>query len=343
MVSTDGTEIAWASIGDKTAADGSPYLPNIAAIIPGREAEPSLVYQSRESDSTLWPIAVRHGHYAFLESNHRLLGDSGWRLWSLAARNGVPVLLDHGDTADGTPTPQFALSDAGLVWTVVHQLGNMPTFELRSASADGSDQRVLQSAPEAKQQYWTPSGDPAGTIFYSTVESVSGTWQFRAWQIDPRNGTTSAPVRVGTSDAATDPVSNGQLVAWKIADNNVSNWGAGMEIADLGASTSRPTPVIHETNLSIGNRYVAFDSLDDSTDLRLYDTTSNRIVTIEYTTRMVHGACSAAGPSSPEISSCSGGSTTKGSVAPPTTHPRSRGLSFPAIPDNLRNTLSGGV
>jgi hypothetical protein len=282
MASSDGTEIAWPSVGDRRAPDGQPYLPNIASLDTSTDAPPRLVYQAPAFDSLLWPVAVRHGHYAFLESNGRLLGEQGWRLWSLPGPNATAVLLDHGDTSNGSAVPAFALSDDSVIWTVAHVRGKTTAYEIRSARADGSAPTVLLSSPADKVQYWFPSIDPAGAhLLYSTVEPVADAWRFRVWSLEL--GVPGAvPVRIGTSDDATEPLSNGSLVAWRTVDGNVLNWGAGLEVASLDGSMTRTTAVTHENDLSMGSRYIAFNCLDDSTDLRLYDTVADKIIAVEH-------------------------------------------------------------
>jgi hypothetical protein len=227
-------------------------------------------------------VAVRNGHYAFLEMNQRLLGDDGWRLWALSEPNGKAVLLDRrdGPHGDQRPPPRFALTDDGVIWTAVHDRAGVLIYELRSARLDGSGARALLTSPVATKQFWFPSTDPAGSrVVYATVEPDGVAFRFRTWSLD-LTGPGAKPVRLGESDAATQPVTNGTTLAWRVVDGNVANWGKGLVIAGADGGGAHNVPASSLMNLSVGRRFLTYDTLDGS-DLVLYDTETDRLVDVE--------------------------------------------------------------
>ncbi len=227
---------------------------------------------------------MRNGHYAFLEMNERLLGEDGWRLWSLTGPDTKAVLLDQrdGPPMDGRPSALFVLTDETVVWSVVHDRHTVPTFELHQARFDGSGDRTLLSTPFDKgSNYWDPSIDAAGThLLYSTIDpSANGSTRFRIWSLDLTHRG-AKPVRLGDTDDAVGPVSNGRTLAWRnVADGNPR--AASNSLVVSGMDGSDPRTIVGNLifDLSIGRRFVAIDSND--LDLVLYDTEQHRAVSVE--------------------------------------------------------------
>lgn len=62
-VGSDGTEVVWSAIN---ALDprGQPYMADIVSFVPGRDAEPRIIYRHPDRDSLILNVAVRHGRYA---------------------------------------------------------------------------------------------------------------------------------------------------------------------------------------------------------------------------------------------------------------------------------------
>ena len=281
-VANDGTELAW-SVMDSASKGSDGHVPDIAAFTPGVDSEPRIVYSHPDRDSLIWEVAVRDGQYAFLEFNSRLLGgENGWRLWALPAANAKAVLLDtrDGPPDDPRPGPSFVLTRDGIVWTAVHDRQGVPTYELRTARLDGSGNRALLTSPAKTLQYWYPSVDPSGTtIAYATVAHAGSGYAFRVWSLD-LTAAPAVPTRLGDSDVATQPVANESHLAWRIADENVSNESSAMVLAGRDGSGATTVGVQRLTNLSIGNRFVGFDAIEH-VRLELYDLQAQRLVTVE--------------------------------------------------------------
>jgi hypothetical protein len=280
-VASDGSEIVWSAIAsfDNT---GQPLVPDIVSFTPSRDAEPRIIYRHPDRDSMIWDVAVRGGRYAFLEMNQRLLGESGWRLWALPGPNRKAVLLDRSDGPKGAqgPSPWIALTEDGVIWTAVHDRRGVPTYELRSARFDSSDSRALLASPVAKAQYWFPSTDPAGThVVYATVEPDGSAFRFRTWSLDLTDRA-AKPVRLGDSDEATEPVTNGTTLAWRVVDGNVANWGNGLVVAGVDGGGAHMVPASNLMKLSLGRRFLTYGTLN-GTDLVVYDTQADRLVAVE--------------------------------------------------------------
>src|SRR5450759_1885572 len=280
-VASDSSEIVWSAIASFDAS-GQPLVPDIVSFTPGRDAEPRIIYRYPDRDSMIWDVAVRGGRYAFLEMNQRLLGESGWRLWALPGPNRKAVLLDRSDGPKGAqgPSPWIALTDEGVIWTAVHDRRGVVTYELRSARFDGSDSHALLASRVETEQYWYPSTDPAGThVVYATVEPGSSAYRDRIWSLDLTDRA-AKPVRPGDSDEATQPVTNGTTLAWRVVDGNVANWGKWLVVADADGGGAHMVPATNLTNLSLGRRFLTYDTLTFG-DLVLYDTQADRLVAVE--------------------------------------------------------------
>jgi hypothetical protein len=279
-VASDGTEVVWSAIN---ALDprGQPYMADVVSFVPGRDAEPRIIYRHPDRDSLILNVAVRHGHYGFLEGNVRL--GPGWRLWALPGPNKPAVLLDKDDAPDGMPTPLMALTDDRVIWTAIHPRQGVLTYELHSARFDGSDPRVLLSSPLDKLQYWMPSTSPDGRyVLYATVEPVESGYRYRIFSLDlTRPGAT--PVRLGTSDEATQPETNGTNLIWRVVWSNVANWGQGLVSADPTGSNPRylSLPAPHIIHATVGRRFVAYDTFEPVDNLTLSDLKTDKVVTVE--------------------------------------------------------------
>ena len=270
FVASDGTEMTWSAVSGKDA-EGQPFLGHIVAFAPLKDAEPVIIYHDPEPDTRIWDTKVRAGRYAFVETNERVLG-TGWRLWSLPGRGQERVLLDTNDGPDIAPAPSFALTDDRIIWTAVHPRDGVLTYELRSARFDGTDNHALLSSPVSKRQYWYPSTDPAGTrLLYATVEPVAQDWRYRIWSLDLTDST-ATPVRLGTSDQATQPLTNGTVLIWRIVDGNVQNSGKDLMMADPDGGHPVRLSIDAPFLPSLGNRFLV--EQDNRHDLVVYDTTA---------------------------------------------------------------------
>lgn len=269
FVASDGSELVWSRITARVE-EGHPYLGEIVAFDPFGDLEPVVIYRDPEPDARIFDTAVRHDRYAFVETNERLLGP-GWRLWSLPGRGKDRVLLDAMDGGpDAAPGPQFALTDDRVIWTAVHPRDEVLSYELRSARFDGSDNHALLSSPIDKRQYWYPSADPAGThVLFATVEPQGDHWRFRVWSLDLTDPE-ARPVRLGTSDQATQPLTNGSVLVWRIVDGNVLEVSDDMAMADLDGGDAVRLHMPQSFLPSLGNRFLV--EQDERHELVAYDT-----------------------------------------------------------------------
>lgn len=128
-----------------------------------------------------------------------------------------------------------------------------------------------------------PATSPDGSqVLYATVEPAGSDYLYRIFSLDPtRPGAT--PVRLGDSDEATAPESNGTILIWRVVNGNVANWGKGLAAGDLTGSNPRniPVPAQEVSNASVGRRFVAYDALEDLGRLTLSDLKTNKVVTVE--------------------------------------------------------------
>ena len=267
FVASDGAELTWSRVSSRDA-EGQPFLGEIVAFAPIIDSEPVVIYRDPEPDTRIFDTAVHSGRYAFLETNERLLG-TGWRLWSLPGRGEGCVLLDAMDGPEAAPSPHFALTDDRIIWTAVHPRDGVLTYELRSARFDGSDNHALLSSPFEERQYWYPSTDPAGThVLFATVEPVGDHWRYRIWSLDLTDPG-AQPVRLGTSEQATQPLTNGTMLVWRVVDGNVQAEGKDMVMADPDGGNEVRLHMPHSFMPTLGNRYLA--EQDERQELVVYD------------------------------------------------------------------------
>lgn len=279
-VASDGTNLVWSAIGS-LANPNLPTLPDLVGFSSGHDSVPHYVYRGPNRDSYINAIAVSDGHYAFVENNDRLYGTDGWRLWALPGAGQKAVLLDKGDLP-GAPQPgSIAMGGGQVIWTTFHEVAGVVTSQIRAANFDGSDSRILASAPASRTEYWWPSLDPTGRVLlYSTVEHLSGGDEaFRIYRLD-LSVPNSPPVRLGTDDSATEPLSNGRTLVWRTVNDNVMNWGNDLVIATPDGQAPRSLSLPQIGYVSLGNRYLAYKRLSIG-DLTLYDTATGTFDLVE--------------------------------------------------------------
>jgi hypothetical protein len=280
MAASDGRELVWAVVNDTESGD--PPLPDLASFVPGSDREPHIFYRHPDRDSSLWEVAVRDGHYAFLEMNARTLGENGWRLWVIPSAGAPAVPVDRSDDSptDGRPAALFVLTGRGIAWTAVHDRGGTPTFEIRTARFDGSQVRTVLASPKTSRQYWYPSIDADGThLLVGSVEPAAGGHAFELWSVD-LDAASAQTLSLGPAKDAAQPVANASALAWRTADGNVGNWSPSLVVAHKDGSAPISVPVDGIANLSIGNRFIAFDPMDAQA-VELYDLEAGRLVTVE--------------------------------------------------------------
>ena len=281
-VAFDGTNLVWSAIGS-LADPNLPTLPDLVGFAPGHDSVPHYVYRGPNRDSYINAIAVSDGHYAFVENNDRLYGTDGWRLWALLGAGQKAVLLDKGDLPGAPQVGSIAMGGGQVIWTTFHEVAGVVTSEIRAAHFDGSDPRILASAPASQTEYWWPSLDPTGRVLlYGTVEHLSGGDEaFRIYRRD-LSVPDSSPVGLGTDNTATEPLSNGRTLVWRTVDNNVINWGNDLVIAAPDGQRPKSLSLPHVGLASLGNRYLAYYRVSVSVgDLTLYDTATGTFDLVE--------------------------------------------------------------
>ncbi|HEX5823292.1 MAG TPA: hypothetical protein VFY18_02430 [Candidatus Limnocylindrales bacterium] len=276
---TDGTEIVWSRGGERpsTAPDLYRYVPDAAS--------PEIVFQNPNRDSTIDLLTVHGGRYAFAESNRRLYGENGFRLWLLPTIGATPVLIDQSDWKDGEPTPPLpfmALNDERLVWTTVHHASGRLQFQLLSYDIATATTDVLVSSDARNTEYWFPTlADDDQHVVFATVEHDEPEVAFHVKLLELDG---SARVRnLDHLGHATWPAITGSTAIWKHVDRNVLDAGV-LERASIDQPGLTESPLAElstrANDPSAGDRFVAAWR-DDDTDLVVYDLRSNRPVTIE--------------------------------------------------------------
>jgi hypothetical protein len=281
-VASDGTTLVWTAIGS-LANPNLPTLPDLVGFAPGHDSVPHYLYRGPNRDSFINAIAVSDGHYAFVEDNDRLYGTDGWALWALPGAGQKAILLDKGDVRDAPQVGSIAMGGGQVIWTTFHEVAGVVTSEIRAAHFDGSDPRVLASAPASQTQYWWPSFDLTGRfLLYGTVEHPSGGNEaFRIYRRD-LSVPDSSPVRLGTDDTATEPLSNGRTLVWRTVNDNVINWGADLVIAAPDGQSPKSLSLPNVNFEYLGNRYLAYWRVSVSwANLTLYDTATGTFDLVE--------------------------------------------------------------
>ena len=277
---TDGHEIVW-STGAANASAGA--APDLYRYVPDGPP-PAPAFQNPHRDSLLETIAVRNGHYAFVEANRALYGVGGWRVWFLPGAGLKPVAVDTSDGPGGatSPVPFLALTDDQLVWTAVHKTSTGLRYQLRSYSIGSRTTRDLQSSNPARAEYWFPFASADGRLVYGTVEH-SGTSDeaFHVYLFD-LGATGTTPRRLDDTGRAAMPVISGDTVVWKQTSGNVFNWGVLVR-RSLGQAATTPITFEAQVGLnypSVGNRFLAAWGEDD-TDFEIFDLAKNTPLLIE--------------------------------------------------------------
>lgn len=278
-VASDGTDLVWSAIGS-LADPNLPTLPDLVGFAPGHDSAPHYVYRGPNRESYITVIAVSDGHYAFVVDDDHLYPNS-WGLLAVPGAGQKAVLLDKGDVPDAPQVSRIAMGGGQVIWTTFHEVAGVVTAEIRAAHFDGSDPRILASAPANKTEYWWPSLDPTGRfLLYGTVEHPSGGNEaFRIYRRD-LSAPDAPPVRLGTDDAATEPLSNGRTLVWRTINDNVINWGHDLVTAAPDGQGAKSLSLPDVGLESLGNRYLAYYRLSVG-DLTLYDAATGTFDLVE--------------------------------------------------------------
>ena len=246
-----GSQLLWSS-GARTSGDAD-VAPDLFGSTPGGSV--SLLYDNPNRDSRLEFVGGDGTRVAFIETNQRLFGVGGWKLWYQSGP-GTAQEVDHGT---GDQLPFFALSGDLLVWTAVH--GQPPQSQLILLELTTMEPRVLLSAPPDRTQYWFPSIDKERVVFGTVELSPDGETDERHVYLLDVNSTT--PVRLDSSRSASQPVIRGDDVVWKESDPSLNFLVAG-SLVRYALATGTETPItmptisgLGFTDPSIGNRFVA--------------------------------------------------------------------------------------
>jgi hypothetical protein len=262
-VRTDGEEIIYSS-GAADGPDGA-VAPDLYRLVPG--GQPERILANPDRDSSLLPIAVAGGHYAFVELNDRLYGTAGWGVWYLGEPGAEPLLLDQTDAAASrlVPKPQLALSDDYLVWQTFSHAPDGLRSELRMFDLRTQTQSVVASAlSDTEAQYWFPSLD-GSRLVYTFIDYSAGACPCRtSIELMDLKHPEAGPQRLNDgAQGAVLGVIAGDSVVWK-ASSDVFNWG---QIVHLSLTTGEQTALNYP---SLGNRFVAAWGADD-TKFYVYD------------------------------------------------------------------------
>lgn len=247
-----GTYLVWSS-GARAAKD-SDVAPDLFGATPGGVV--NLLYDNPNRDSRLDFIGGDGSSFAFFETNARVFGLGGWKLWYILEPGGPPQEIDHGA---GSQLPFFAVSGQRLVWTAMHAQPEKSQLLLIDLAT--MQRRVLLSADPAQTQYWFPAIDGSRVVF-GTVElardALSDERHVYLLDLDA----TSAPNRLDSSRSASHPVIHGEDVVWKESDPNLNFLVAG-SLVRHSLTTGQTTPLnlptvrgLGFTDPSIGNHLV---------------------------------------------------------------------------------------
>lgn len=271
-----GSLLIWSS-GARAAKDAD-VAPDLFGSTPGGSV--TLLYDNPNRDSRLDFIGGGGTRIAFFETNSRVFGLGGWKLWYLSGPGTEPVEIDHGL---GGQLPFFAMSGHRLVWTAVHEQPERSQLLLIDLTT--MERRVLLSADPAQTQYWFPSIDGSRVVFGTvelTPDGLSDKRHIYLLDLDAE----SAPRRLDTSTSASQPVIHGDDVVWKESDPSLNFLVAG-SLVRYSLATGLATPIVLPTvpglgftDPSIGNRFVSAwaESLSDVYLLDLRDNSALKII-----------------------------------------------------------------
>ena len=268
-VKTDGSVIFW-STGVNAAPDTAPDL---WATLPG--AAPKRIFANPNRDSSLLPIVGSGGRYAFVESNPRIYGPNGWRLWYLDHPGATPVQLDASDGPSSLPL--LAMTTDQIVWAVIHGPASDSSSELLAATLPDLKKRTVERSPSTKLQYVFPSL-LGSELAFGVEDPLTG-----AEHVDLLDlATTGVPARqLDTSGGATMPVLTGDSVLWKEGANIFSSGQLVRDLLPDGPTTELAfgtwSGVLYP---SAGRRFVTAWGWD-TTQFYVLDLTTNQAILLE--------------------------------------------------------------
>jgi hypothetical protein len=260
------------------ASHEADVAPDLLASKPGGSVE--ILYDNPNRDSRLDYVGGDGTRAAFIETNDRVLGLGGWKLWMIPGPSEQAVELDGGV---GGQLPFFAMSGDRLVWTAATAQPEMS--RLLMVDLTTMDRSVLLSSPPDRMQYWFPSIDAARIVFGTVEMAPDGESDERhVYLLDLARSST--PVRLDTSRSASQPVIRGDDVIWKESDPTLNFLVAGRLVhhslatgktESLGLKT---VDGLGFTDPSIGDRFVAAwaQSLRDLYLFDLRDGSSVRVL-----------------------------------------------------------------
>jgi hypothetical protein len=266
-----GSELIWSSgARAPTEADAAPDL---FGSTPSGSVK--LLYDNPNRDSRLEFIGGEGARIAFIETNLRVLGLGGWKLWYLSGPDTDPIEIDEGV---GGQLPFFALSGDRLVWTAVHGLPEQSQLLLIDLKT--MKRRVLLAAAPARTQYWFPSVDGTRVVFGTVELTADGLSDERHVYLLDLDGP-GLPMRLDDSPSASQPVIHGEDIVWKESDPSLNFLVAGSLVRfslTTRQARSLDLPTVSGlgfTDPSIGKRFVTawaqslrdvylFDLRDDS-------------------------------------------------------------------------------
>ena len=215
------------------------------------------------------------GHYAFVESNPRLYGPNGWRLWYLDRADATPVQLDASDGPSSLPL--LAMTTGQIVWAVIHGPASDSSSELLAVTLPDLTKRIVERSPSTKLQYVFPSL-LGSELAFGVEDPLTG-----AEHVDLLDlATTGAVARqLDTSGDATMPVLTGDSVLWKEGANIFSSGQLVRDLLPDGPTTELTfgtwSGVLYP---SAGRRFVTAWGWD-TTQFYVLDLTTNQAVLLE--------------------------------------------------------------
>lgn len=259
-----GTEIVWARYEPAHES-----CPDIWRYVPGSPA-PELIFRSDNRDAVLGPVVGAHGAYAFLETSHKGMIDTGWKLWYLVRAGDRPVLLAQGESSEQA-SATLTSDDERLLWAsfdtpaAVPEPTSGPTATISLHVVRWSDPRTVETIftfTTRVGQVWSPTlnGDE---LWYGVLH---GDWAKQDWddsRIEMLNLGDDAPTPVALPGVGREfnPAVNDDFIVYKRPDPGFSalNWGT---IAVVDRSSNRTVDLIENGNRpTIGNRFVTFDAI----------------------------------------------------------------------------------
>jgi hypothetical protein len=217
---TDGELIYWTSASDGAATIHS-WDP--------RSSSAEVVYQSDDSTSVIWNMAVGETGYVFAEGSYANEEGGTWSLRYLPRNGAEAVTLDKNDLPFGTPgiLPAPAIDRDWVVWAATHAGPSDPLCELRAWRIESESERTLASGACGETEYWFPAvrrGELVfGTVEYGPHRDQDDRHVYRA---DLQSGDLQF-VQLDADGEASMPAIGERMVVWKTAprEYNMLNWG----------------------------------------------------------------------------------------------------------------------